>query len=438
MMIGLIGSILYQIREHERAELMALGEFVRGELRDIKQGAHEVELGEVVSVINEKLSFLFDEEDRNLGYGIYFRDEGTTYKYFLSEDNPFEGIEYYEQHAPASFERWTSYKACAYYRWLPANDFAILVVSKHVHDQIDAVLAAFAFLLPLGTLGSVLLGMFLGRKVTGPMSAISRAARKMEAGERGVQVEDIVAGPDITATIDTLNVGLATVDEALIKIQQFSGDVAHELKTPLTIMRGNLEVSLRHARTPEEYQEVHASCIEELVVLGRLVDTLLMLTALDDPAPRVVTQECELKVIASEVIDHLSVTATEKNVRCEVIPSDDLCHVAGDAALLYQLIYNLVHNAIKFSQTGGLVTLELVESGGMTRLTITDQGIGVAPDDHDRVFDRLYQTDPSRHVGHGLGLSLVKWIVDHHGGTIELRSQLGEGATFTVNLPTDR
>jgi signal transduction histidine kinase len=187
----------------------------------------------------------------------------------------------------------------------------------------------------------------------------------------------------------------------------------------------------------EDYTSVLESNLEEIDRLTRIVDELLFLSRADLGEVAMASLPVRLDELLQEVQKQASVLGQERNV--QVVPGSlTPATILGDELRLRELLLNLVDNAVKYSKPGGKVELNLMTGGGQARLSVSDQGIGISPEDQARIFDRFYRTGEARaHAkqGTGLGLAICKWIAEAHKGRIEVQSRLNEGSRFTVILP---
>src|SRR5207249_10963581 len=210
-----------------------------------------------------------------------------------------------------------------------------------------------------------------------------------------------------------------------------------ELRTPLTVMKGETELALRRPRSAEDYQRVRESSLEEIDRMTRIVDELLFLSRADLGEVKLESIPVRLDTLVEDIHRQATLLGQEHDVQVTlgtVTPAT----VQGDELRLRELLLNLVDNAVKYSRPGGKVEIALLREGAAARLSVTDQGIGMTPEEMGRIFDRFYRTDAARtHAkkGTGLGLSICKWIAEAHHGRIEVQSQVGEGSRFTVVLP---
>jgi heavy metal sensor kinase len=242
------------------------------------------------------------------------------------------------------------------------------------------------------------------------------------------------AQDEVSRLIRAFNQTLERLEKLFDTQRRFLADVSHELRTPLTVIKG--EVGLM--RLTNELDEESLRNIEkEVDRLTRLVGDLLLLAQAESGQLPLDLKPVEMDTILLEVMQQMQVLAGGKiNLRLEEI---DQVIVNGDRDRLKQVILNLVSNAINYTPPGGEVRVWLSKEDGRACLKVEDTGPGIQPDDLPYIFDRFYRGDPSRkrteNSGFGLGLSIAKWIVDRHGGQIEVESQVGKGTRFTVWLP---
>jgi len=209
------------------------------------------------------------------------------------------------------------------------------------------------------------------------------------------------------------------------------------LQTPLTILKGELEVALRAPRSADEYRHVLASALEESERVARLVEGLLLLSRADAGVLRMDRQPVDLAELVGEVGDSAHVLAEAQGVALE-FKSVAPMTIAGDRMHLRRLLLNLVDNGLKYTPAGGRVTLTLQRDGEWAALRVADTGIGIAAEEQERIFQRFYRTPEAvaqSKEGSGLGLCIARSIAEAHGGRIHVESTPGCGSTFTVFLP---
>jgi len=205
----------------------------------------------------------------------------------------------------------------------------------------------------------------------------------------------------------------------------------------LTSLRGNLEVALRKDRSPQEYKETIAEALGEAEHLSHLTQDLLLLAQTDASQLKLIVQAVDLKPFLEEVSAQTAPLLEEKNIKMALLPFP-----AGKAYFdpdrIKQLLFNLIDNAVKYGVPNGEIVLGAEVAGNYIKLTVRDNGIGIPIGEQQKIFERFYRVDKARsreQGGAGLGLSIVQWITNAHGGTILLESQENKGTVFTVTLP---
>jgi signal transduction histidine kinase len=221
--------------------------------------------------------------------------------------------------------------------------------------------------------------------------------------------------------------------------QRLVADVSHELRTPLTTIQGNLDLLRRGAADdPAMRNDSLAAIGNETARMRRLVNDLLLL-AQADAGLQLQLHPVELDTLLLDVYRQGQVISQGTGVRVR-LGAEDQAVVLGDADRLRQLLLNLVDNAIKYTPSGGDVTLTLKREAGWVLVSVADTGCGIPPEDLPHIFERFYRADRSRARpgGAGLGLSIAKWVAEAHGGELEVESELGQGTVFTLYLPEPR
>ena len=223
-------------------------------------------------------------------------------------------------------------------------------------------------------------------------------------------------------------------------MSQFTADASHELRAPLSLIRTTAELAVNGGRTNAEYHEDMVQILAEAERTSRLIDSLLLLARADAGEGALQMEPCNLGVSLREAIEQAQNLASERKIRMETHISTDPAVVLGDGEALRRLVFILIDNAIKYNVEGGTVRISLALQSGHAVCSVTDSGIGIAGGDLEHIFDRFWRADKvrSRGAGAGLGLSIARWIVESHQGTIEVRSEIGRGTTFTVRLPAIR
>jgi heavy metal sensor kinase len=311
-------------------------------------------------------------------------------------------------------------------------------LQSYDHEMAELLLT-FLVSVPLVLLGVVAGGYFLARRALAPVQRITQAANEITVDRLNQRIE--VANPDdeLGALAQTLNRMIGRLERAFTEMQRFTADAAHELRTPLAVIRSEAEVALRATRSPEEYSHVLENLLEETNRMSRLADQLLFLCRQDAGLHSPPAEPVALDSLLREVVGNMQLVGQDKGVQVSL---GDLAPVEllGDSRLLRQVFYNLIDNAIKYGEPPGLVTLNSRHSSEGLKVLIADNGIGIPPEHLPHVFDRFYRVDQSRSDGMaaGLGLAICQSIVKSLGGSIGIESTVGRGTTVTVTLPNSR
>ncbi len=231
---------------------------------------------------------------------------------------------------------------------------------------------------------------------------------------------------------------LKNMTEGYSKLSKFSADVAHELKTPLTILRGELSLALQNRRKPDEYELVIASALEESVRLSGVVDALLELARAETGQIKMIFKKENLSELVKEIAEDCEILAEEKDILINSNIESNII-INFDADRMHQAILNIIDNAVKYTPKKGFISIDFRKTiDNYAELRIIDTGIGISQDDLEKVFERFFRTDDVKMKsisGLGLGLTMVKWIVNAHNGKIEIQSKVGNGTAFIVKIP---
>jgi signal transduction histidine kinase len=230
---------------------------------------------------------------------------------------------------------------------------------------------------------------------------------------------------------------LARLDAGFQRERQFTADASHELRTPLSAMQTIIGSTLARQRTPAEYEQALADLSQEAEQMRTLTEGLLHL-ARTDGSRQVAKFECvNLSILLKDVVDSLRPQAEEKGLKLIGNVPDEGLAIPGDSDGLIRLFVNLLDNAIKYTEKGYIITSAKPQDDHSVAVTVSDTGVGIAPEHLPHIFGRFYRVDQSRTTdGIGLGLAIALDIARAHGGTIKVESRVGEGTTFTVRLST--
>ena len=266
--------------------------------------------------------------------------------------------------------------------------------------------------------------------------------RLAEGGRKGEPWTDLPQGQDLPEEFqevrDVLALLKSKMDEAVLSQRRFLADASHEMRSPITIMKGDIEIALRREREAEEYRRILASNLEEIDRLEFLLKDLMFLARTDANELVMNMAPVRLGEVVFGVYEGLKAMSVRKEIELSIsLGDDDEYIVMGDADRLKQLFTNLVENALRYTPAGGKVDISLDRVAGVSKVVVTDTGIGIPEADLPKIFERFYRVDKARSResgGTGLGLCICKWIVDSHQGDIFFESKEGEGTKVTVML----
>jgi two-component system heavy metal sensor histidine kinase CusS len=280
-------------------------------------------------------------------------------------------------------------------------------------------------------------GFVIARRGTRPLREVAETARHIGSSTLNERIHAEGYPVEVRVLATAFNAMLERLEESFARLSRFSADIAHELRTPVNNIRGETEVALARARTPEEYIEVLGSCLEESVRLSELVESLLFLARSESPGDHLKRTPEHLGRLLTDLCDYYEATAAEMGVTLAASADPDIV-AEVDRALLQRALGNLVSNALAHCSAGSGIWLSAQRDDGRIRFEIRDTGSGISVDALPRVFDRFYRADRARSRdsgGAGLGLAIVKQIVVLHGGDVQIASEPGRGTTVSVVLP---
>jgi heavy metal sensor kinase len=283
---------------------------------------------------------------------------------------------------------------------------------------------------------TIICGYFLAKKALKPVDQIRRAAVKISSMNLDERIDVQGRRDELSRLARTFNEMISRLKDAFQRINQFSIDVSHELKTPLTILKGETEVALRKDRDNEDYRRILFSNLEEIDRMSRIIDDLLLLSKADLKEMKLNLEDIALRDLVADVCVDMKIFADNKDVKLDVKELEDV-KLKGDELKLRRMLWNIVQNGIKYTPEGGKIEIMSYINNGFVCIDVKDNGSGIPESDIKYIFDRFYRGDKSRkrESGSGLGLSISKWIAEAHQGVIEVKSKPLEGSLFTIKLP---
>jgi two-component system OmpR family sensor kinase len=280
-------------------------------------------------------------------------------------------------------------------------------------------------------------GWWLSRRVVQPVHDITDQAEAIGAGTLASRIVARADSQEYERLVGVLNTMLARLEESFEAQRRFTADASHELRSPLTALRGEIEVALRRDREPVEYRRVLGANLEEVDRLGRLAEDLLTLARSDAGMMEARLEPVDLAQRVNVLVERLAGRATQANVR--VIARGTTGQALLDVDLVDRLLWNLLDNALRHATPGGTVEVRLERRTSTLILEVSDDGAGIPASDRARIFERFFRGDAARTItdseGTGLGLSIARAIVVTHGGEIDVASSSSGGALFRVRLP---
>ena len=290
------------------------------------------------------------------------------------------------------------------------------------------LVAFFSLLIPL------FFALLVAKKLSSPIVTINDFTKEIAKGrysnlsleETGIREID-----DLLVSVNDLSLQLQHQQKIRNRL---SSDIAHEIRTPLTTLKGNIEAMIDGVW--EISEERLYRCYEEVSRITRLIGEIDRINELESQESQLQKTTFDLTELAQQIVDNFQPMLVENKLNCSV--SGDRVFISADRDKIHQVLTNLLANAIKFTPSGGRIDLYVSQSKGTTSFRIIDNGQGIPPEEVGQIFERFYMAEPSRNSklgGQGIGLSIVKGIVNAHQGTISVDSIYGKGTTFTINLP---
>lgn len=324
---------------------------------------------------------------------------------------------------------------------LPANGHSYSVEMGVPTDDVVETLSTFrGYLLlfaPLLLLVAATGGYWLSRRALSPVDALVRTARDISGANLGSRLQKIDTGDELQRLSDTLNEMLERIEATFLRITQFTADASHELRTPISLIRTEAELALRRSRGGAEYEEALRHILLEAERTTTLIEQMLSLARSDSGREKLHMQPVNLSDTLRGGVEVWRQVATMRHLEFTADIEDADLFVMGDQAALRRVADIFLDNALKYTPSRGSVHLSLEQNTESVVIVVRDSGVGIAEDEHRKIFERFHRIDKARgreQGGAGLGLTIANWIVIQHGGSIEVDSRPGEGATFRITL----
>lgn len=309
----------------------------------------------------------------------------------------------------------------------PLTAWLVLDVTTHMHF-FTMLQRWFWSVLVASTLLSAALGWLVAKNGLRPVARVAQTAASMSAGSLK---ERIPLGPvpdELRELITAFNSMLGRLDDSFVRLSNFSADIAHELRTPISNLRTHTEVILAKKRAPEVYEENLTSNLEELNRLSSIIDGMLFLARSDNGLVVPEPVELDLRSVINKAFDYYEYLAEDKGIHLRVTGN---ASVLADSVMIDRVVSNLLSNALRYTPAGEAIDVGIHDYGGPVELRVENAGSEIAPEHLERIFDRFYRVDPARREGTGntgLGLAIARSLMQAHGGNISCTSSAGRTA----------
>lgn len=332
---------------------------------------------------------------------------------------------------------WKSSRNHKHYLLFSTSSVQIAKDIHQQHEMIEADQQDIILILLIELFISAVVVIWVTRRGLKPLMNITHSIERVSTAQLKERLDPTDWPRELSHLANGFNQMVDRIEKGVGRLTQFSGDLAHELRTPINNLRGEAEVALSRPRTNEEYQKVLESSLEEFERLSRMINSLLFLARAENPQTAIILSEVDMDGLLQDIHDFYLVSAEEKNITIEY---EKTClRMKADRQLLGQALGNLVANALRYSPPGSNITLMAKQLGDQIIISVIDVGQGIPSQSIPRLFDRFYRLDSSRSWqtgGFGLGLSIVKSIMDLHQGLVKIASEVGKGTAVHLIFPS--
>ncbi len=422
-------GIIFYISENLiiNAEHNNLRQTVNESFKEIILYNDELEIDKDLDVLNNNVHISIFDEDKNFIYGDFplnFKFEDS-----FSDNGKVKVIK-------RGNRKWYIYEARKNYNKYGDIWIRGVLSASEAEKAIELIVLISLVSFPFIIFFIAVIGYVVTRNAFRPIEKIRIAAEKINEGNDLSQRINIGKGYDeihtLAETFDTMFDRLQTSFENEV---QFTSDVSHELRTPISVIISQSEHGLEHMDSREKVERSFKVILQESRKMSRLISQLLTLSRMDRGHQKLNIEKVNISELAEIIIENQKAESEKRNI--EIISEiEKNIYVDGDELMLMRLFINLISNAISYNKEGGHVKVELSRKGKRIIGKISDNGIGISQENINKIWSRFFQVDPSRTSdSSGLGLSMVKWIVEAHNGTISVISELGKGTLFTFEIP---
>lgn len=309
---------------------------------------------------------------------------------------------------------------------------------RPISSVMHAKLVFIILSIPLILLLTSFVGRLIALSILRPVLEITKTAKGITYKDLSTKVESEHADEEMQYLVDSFNDMILRLNKSFKYIAEFSSDVAHELKTPLAIIKGESEVALRKERDAEEYKRVIKITLDEIERMLKTIEDLLLLTRLDYRPEIFKFEQLDFNLFLKDIYEQSRNLVSQKNITLGIKMPKEEINIFADKLHLRRLFLNLINNAVKFTPNKGSIEIALSRMDKRVLVSISDTGIGIRAEDMDKIFNRFFHVDRLNQdveSGSGLGLSIARSIAKRHLGDIKVESRLDKGSTFTVILP---
>jgi len=443
--------ISYQLKNEIRTDIQTKTEFVKQAL----YGEHEKENGEHVRTdrgehmnegnehkVNQLFNFNFNE------IKMYTEVADNNYALFIFSDNKLIYITPKYRKLIHHISKSRFYKSQFQEISIEGKPFMVTTIKQsnrviYVSYELSAVknlqrrlMHIFFIVFPISLLLSVLCGFVVTQNSMNIIKRIDETAKNITSSNLSDRIPKSDGKDEISMLIATLNSMIDRLEKSFTQAKQFSQDAAHEIRTPLTIIRGEIEELIENEHGNEKTIHTLENILEEVHYLSSISERLLMIHNMDTNNIKYNFESINLSKLMDEIIQDVQVLSIEKNIKVDMEIADNIL-IRGNKELFTRLLWNLADNAIKYNKHKGSVFIRLSENRSEIRIQVKDTGIGIPYIEIPKIFDRFYRVDKSRSRqlgGSGLGLSICKWIAELHNGEISVESKEQIGSIFTIKI----
>lgn len=323
--------------------------------------------------------------------------------------------------------------------WFDKYKIVVAFPVEYIGETLNSLINIYKYIFPFFLIISFVGGAIISSKALSRIDKIIAKTDAITAKNLDMKIEGEDIDDEYGRLVKKMNSMISRIQASFDYLNRFSIAASHELKTPLTILRGEIEVALKSPKTAEHYKEILESNYEETLRLIRIVDNVFYISRLDRSMIQFHMQVTNIYSFLEKTVRSMEILGREKNISF-LLSGDTLATAAVDANQMKQVFYNVLDNAIKYGNENSTVTVQVSISSDNHEviIVVTNEGEGIAPDSIQKIFEPFYRADSVRGLsiqGAGLGLSVVKSIIDSHNGKISVHSSPGKETTFVISLP---